>query len=147
MEKFRFSNGQDLASLDSTGSVSDNYWDLEQNAATDMNLFGWLHVLILTSTNTGGDEGLDIQVRSADATNLSTTPIVHGALQLTQSQIAAGGHYVIGIHAHACERYAGVWYKAVSTALDNATTVDAWWEDGPGDRLQLQKKNTSSGAS
>jgi len=144
MEKFRFSNGQTIA-VDSTGVVSSNIWDLEENAATDMNLFGWLHVLQLTAITSGGTEGLYIRVQTSDATALSTTPIVHGMLFLTATQMASPGHYVLGIHVQACKRYAGLWIIAHTTTIVGGT-IDAWWEDGPGDRLQLQKKNASTGA-
>jgi len=139
-DAFEFSNAQALATLDSTGVVSTNIWDLEEDAVTDGQVYGWLNVKILSTTNTGGDSGLYIELRSADNTNMSTTPIYLGAALLTQAEIVAGAVVSIGVRKSNCEKYIGVWYKTVSESLTGATAVDAWFSQAPAGELRIQKK-------
>jgi hypothetical protein len=139
LEKFRFSNGQDLAALDSTGVISTNIWDIEENAVTDGQLTGWINGRILATTNTGGDEGLEIEVRTSDATN-GGSPRYLGGIKLLQAEIVAGKRFSIGINKAALLKYIMIWYKAVNTSLDNATTVDVDFEMQQQSELNIQKK-------
>jgi len=147
LEKFQFSDAQPLGTLDNTGVVSDNYWDFEENAVADGQLLGWIEGIILSSSNAAGDEGLWIECRSADATNLSTTPLWLGAIKLTQDEIATGTRFCFGVCKANLETYIGLWYRADTTSLDGATSVDAWFSTAPSTPLGIQKKNTSTGAS
>ena len=144
-DKFEFSNGQALSTLSSTGVISDYYWDLEDYVSTDQLVFGWINGIILSSTNAAAAL-LWIEARSADNTNLSTTPLWHGAIKLTQAEIVAGHRFSFGVYAPVCERYFGLWYRADDTSLDNATAVDAWFSLEPHVQHGIQKKNDSSGA-
>jgi hypothetical protein len=150
LERFVFSDGQALGTLDSTGVVSSNVWDLETYAVADGQVMGWVNVVILSTTNTAGDEGLNIAVLTDAAAALTTAPKQIGGIILVQSEIlaaAAGIVYSIGIKRDICEQYLGVWYKAVSTSLNLLTSVDAWFSDQPLTRHGIQKKNASTGAS
>ena len=62
LDKFVFSDGQALGALDSTGVVSENIWDLEEDVSTDQQVIGWINGIILSTTNTGGANGLIIEV-------------------------------------------------------------------------------------
>lgn len=146
-DKFIFSDGQDLSTLDSTGVVSENIWDLEEDAVTDHQVVGWINFIVLATTNTGGDEGLDVELRTSDNTNMSTSPAYLGAHKLIQAEIAAGKAYSFGVCKAALKKYVALWFKAVSTSLDGATTVDAWFSEQPISVTGIQKKNTSTGAS
>ena len=147
MEKFVFSNGQALGTLNSTGVISTNIWDLEEGVSVDQMVIGWVNGIILSSTNSaGGTEGLIIEVRSSDAEALATTPMYLGARTLMSSEIVTGFRFSIGIYATALKKYLGVWYRAFNTSLDGATSVDARFELQPHEALRVQKKNTSTGA-
>ena len=146
MHDYQFSDAQDLGSLNSTGVVSSNIFDLEEGVSVDQLVMGWVNGIILSTSNTGGDDGLWIEVRSADSDNLSTTPLYHGAILLTQDEIVAGREFSIGVYAPVCEKYFGLWYRAGNTSLNGATIIDAHWALEPASHLRIQKKNTSSGA-
>jgi hypothetical protein len=146
-DDYQFSDGQALSTLNSTGVVSSNIWDLEENVSTDQLVFGWINGIILSSTNSaGGTEGLWIEARSADSTNLSTTPLWHGAIKLRLDEIVTGHRFSFGVYAPVCEKYFGLWYRADTTSLSGATSVDAWFSLQPHCQLKIQKKNTSTGA-
>jgi hypothetical protein len=145
-DDFQFSNGQALSTLNSTGVTSTNYWDLEEGVSTDQMVIGWINGIILSTTSTGGDSGLIIEVRSSDATTLATTPMYLGARTLLQSEIVAGFKFSIGIYACKVKKYLGTWYRTVNESLTGATAVDAWFSEQPHAELKVQKKNSSAGA-
>lgn len=145
-DKFVFSNGQALSTLNSTGVVSSNIWDLEEDSVTDGQVMGWINGIILSSTNAGGAEGLVIQMRSSDNTNMSATPLYLGGIRLTQAEIVTGHRFSFGINKMVLKKYVSIWYNAFSSSLDNATGVDCWFSEQPVALLGVQKKNTSTGA-
>jgi len=134
-DKFIFSDGQDLGSLASTGVKSTDWYDLEYDDAgvlikADMMVECWVHISILTCTQTSGNEGLHIWVVESDATAL-TTPRYLGGIWLLEAEMVAGNKYNIGISKQCTLRYMGIWYAAASTTMNLATTVDAWMDDSP----------------
>ncbi len=147
-DKFVFSNGQALATLNSTGVVSENFWDLEENVVADQQVMGWVNGIILSSTNANGNEGLWIEVRLSDNTDIDTTPMTIGARRLLQGEITAGFEFSIGFYAAGInKRYMGLWFRADTTSLDGATAIDAQFELHPHQELGIQKRNLSAGAS
>jgi hypothetical protein len=140
-DKFQFSDNQTLTNLDSTGVVSTNIWDLEEGAAADQQLVGWLNIVINAVSFTGLTEGLNIEMRSADATNLSTTPTnVVGSGIIPAAEVVAGAVFCLGVNKANLERYAGVWYKAISTAATGTINVEAHFSNQPMSAKRLQKK-------
>ena len=137
-EKYLFSDGQDLGSLDSTGVVSTNVLDLELDALAGNTIIendqitGWFCFKILATTNTGGGEGLDIELRENDNSDMTTgTPRYLGTIKLVQAEIAAGNVYAIKVLKSLTMKFLGTWYKAVNSSLNGATTVDCWMHTGP----------------
>ncbi len=145
-DKFVFADGQALSTLNSTGVVSTNIWDIEEDAHVDGQVFGWMNVLILSTTNTGGDSGLLFEFRSSDNTNMSTTELYLGIIQIAQSEIVAGRHFSIGVKKSQLKKYVSGWFRAVSQSLDNATGIDCWFSLMPEEFPVNQLKNTTAGA-
>ena len=143
---FIFADAQDLSTLDSTGEISDYYWNLEDSASgsalnqTDLMVSGWLNIVILATTNTGGDEGLDVALQAASNTALTTNPMVLAAVRIPQDEIVAGNVFCVGACRAKVEQYLGVWFKAASTSLTGATTVDVYFSDQP--QLHSPSDNT-----
>lgn len=145
-DKFVFADGQDLSTLDSTGEVSDNIWDIEEDAHVDGQVIGYMNVLILATTNTGGDSGLIFEFRSSDSAAMATTPFYLGIIQILQSEIVAGRHFSIGVTKSQLKKYVSAWPRTVSESLDNATTVDIWFSVMPEEFPVNQLKNLTTGA-
>jgi len=128
-DKFIFSNSQALATLDSTGVISSNYLDMEYDDSNvlikaDQMVECWLNVLIVATTNTGGDEGMMFQLIASDAT-AGTSPEYLGIIRLLQAEIVAGYKFSIGVSKKCTKRYLSVWNIAVNTSLNGATAVDS----------------------
>ncbi len=140
-DKFIFSNSQTLTDTDSTGEISDNIWDLEEDAVTDGQLMGWLNFHFISAVVANLTEGLVVELRSSDAAALATTPLYCGALQLGPTEVAAGAKFCFGFVRSSLKKYAGVWYRAVSTANIGAIVVESYFSEQPiGPILGLQKK-------
>ena len=148
---FEFSNGQALSTLNSTGVVSANVWDLENKSSgvamgqTDFMVFGWINMIILSTTNSTG-KNFRITLLSSSTAALTGTIIYLAGLELMIPQIVAGNKFSFGVCLHKCEQYLGIWYKA-ATSLTGATSVDCWFADGPitspSDVGNQKKPNTS----
>ena len=148
---FEFSNGQALSTLNSTGVVSANVWDLENRSSgvalgqTDMMVYGWVHFHILSSTNATG-KNFRITLVSSSTAALTGTLIYLGGIELMIPQIITGNKFSFGVCLHKCEQYLGVWYKAATT-LTGATGVDCKFFPGPltspNDVGNQKKPNTS----
>ena len=134
LELFRFSNGQDLTGVTSTGVVSDNYWDLERDDSgnvivTDGQLVGWLNVCFGAS-NAGANDGFLVELRSSDNTNIAVSQDYLVVMELTDAELtaAAGKTYSVGFSKANLQRYVGAWYRAVNTSLaSTATPVYTWF--------------------
>ena len=141
-DKFIFSDAQDLTGVDSTGVVSTNIWDIEEDAVTDHSLIGWLNVSFAAG-NAGATEGLWIELRSSDNTNMSTSPTYLGAILLTDAELTAatGTTISFGFSKANLQKYVSVWYRADTTSLaGTATPVDAWFSEHSAGELGLQKQ-------
>ena len=122
-DKFVFSDAQALATLDSTGVISSNYWDLEYDDSStliraDQQVTGWLNVILTSIANTGGDEGMYIWIIESDSTD-GSTPSYLGGIRLLQAEIATGNQFSIGVNKKCSKRYMSVWYMAVSRGGEN----------------------------
>jgi hypothetical protein len=135
LDKFMFSNSQALSTLDSTGVISSNYFDLEYDDAgvlikEDQMVEFWLNVRLISFANTAGDEGMEIQLIESDAT-AGTTPSYVGVIRLLQAEMVSGNQFSIGVSKQLTKRYLGVWYMAKSTSLNGANSIDAWPSTAP----------------
>lgn len=135
MYDFEFSSNQALSTLDGTGVVSEHVWDLENSASgvpmgqTDFSIFGWIHFLILSSTNTTGNN-FRITLVSSSTSALTGTLKYLGGTELLIPDIITGNKYSFGVSRQKCEQWLGIWYKA-GTTLTGATNVTCWFTDGP----------------
>ena len=139
IDNYVFSSGQALGTLNSTGVISSNIWDLEEDAVTDGQIVGWFNFLIRSTTNTAGGDGLWIEIRTEDETNLDwdsatagrigtgTDQHCLGALLIRGNEIAAGAAFAIGVCKADLGKYLGIWYRAANAALDGATAIDAYF--------------------
>lgn len=147
-DKFAFSEGQALSTLNSTGVISTNIWDLEQDDGgnvmeTDSQVFGWFNFNIRSSTNTSGGAGMWVEIRTEDETNLDWDSAsageigddadMHclGAILLKKSEIVAGFSFAIAVSKFSLGRYLGIWYRAANASLDGATAIDASFNINP----------------
>lgn len=152
-EKFIFSDAQDLSSLDSTGVVSDNIWDLEEDVATDGQVEGWINILVTAADPTlAGTEGVWFELRTEDETNLDwdsaaagqigsdSDQHMLGAILLRANQLVAGNQFCFGVHRANLGKYMGMWYRAASTSVNDTCNVDVWFSQQPVSELGIQKR-------
>ena len=159
-DRFVFEDGVDLSAYSSTGAVSTNIWDLDNNIAAGSGPFGqlkgWLNIHILTGAGAQGcTSGFYIELRNDDqvALNLASGAGVNATEQtllvvfLKQSQLVAGARFSFGIETEdLMGKYVGCWLKAHTQSVAAALSMDISWEEHPIARLGLQRKNTSTGA-
>lgn len=132
---FEFSNAQALSTLDGTGVVSANVWDLENRSSgvamgqTDFMVFGWVNFIILSSTNTTG-KNFTIKLISSSTAALTGTLKYLAGVELMIPEIITGYKGSFGVCRHKCEQYLGIWFKAATT-LTGATAIDCWFSDSP----------------
>lgn len=132
-----FSNGQDLSTLDSTGVVSTNVFDLELTGSggdtiiEDDQIVGFMNFEILSTSNTAGDEGIKIELRGSDNANMSSSPERLGTIQINQAEIVAGAVFSIRVIKQLATKFLGVFYQAISTSMDGATVVDCYMHTSP----------------
>lgn len=134
-DKFVFSDAQALSTLNSTGVISANYFDLEYDEAdnlikADQMIHCWLNVILTSIASTSANEGMYIKLIESDAT-AGTTPSYLGVIQLLEAEMVTGNMFCIGVAKQLTKRYLSVWYMAHTTALDGANAVDAWISEGP----------------
>ena len=149
---FEFSAPQALGTLTSTGVVSTGVWDLENSSSgvamrqTDMMIHGWVNFIILSSTNTTGNNLRIILVSSSSAALTGTLKYL-GGTELLIPQIVTGYRGCFGVHQHTVEQYLGIWYDP-STTLTGATSIECWFspypEQSPDDSSQ-KRPNTAFG--
>lgn len=140
------SDAQARVNPDSTGTVSSNVPDLEQDSGanvilTDDQIEGFMNVVLTAVAFTsGGDEGISLQVRNADNSNLSTGAEIIGQLDVPLADIVAGKKFSVPFRRDVAERYAGGWLAAKSTTYTGTITVDAEFSDQPNtENESLQK--------
>jgi len=142
LDNFLFSDAQDLTGVDNTGVTSTHYWDLEDDVTADQSISGWLNVLFGAS-NAGATQGLYVELRSDDSTNLASPTSIAAMFWLSDAELtaAAGKCYSVGFSRANVERYLGVWYRAHTTSLaGTATPVYAWLSAKPEASRPSQKK-------
>jgi len=148
-DKFIFSDSQALSTLDTTGVVSTNIFDLEVAASggatilTDDQIDGYLNVLITAAPTTQtGVEGMFVDLRTDDTSTLAFGAAVYpadgvadehilGMIHIKEDDMRAGKRFSVRVHASKMGKYLGVWYRAAVTALATGVTVDAWMSDHP----------------
>ena len=141
-EKFVFSDGQSLSNVDSTGVISTNIMDLEEDVTVDQQVLGWLNICFRSAVVSGLTEGMYIDFRTSDATN-GGTPTYLGVIQLLAAEVVAGAKFSIGVCKASLKKYLSVWYRAHTTANTGAIVVDAYFSEQPeGPELRIQKKPT-----
>jgi len=140
MRDFEFSSSQTFTNTNSTGEVSENIWDIEENGPVDNQVLGWINITVLSATISGLTEGLIIELRSSDNTNISTTPLYLGALQLGPTEIVAGKQFAFGVCRANLKKYVGGWARAVNTANTGAIVLDIEFNTDPVIEMNIQKK-------
>lgn len=156
-DKFVFSDAQDLSAVDSTGVISSNVWDLEEDAVADQMVMGWINILICSAATPGCVEGMWFELRTDDDVAVSfaidgtetADEVILGAKWLElDADMVAGREFCFGVCQHVLGRYMAMWYRAHSTASSGGTlTADVWFSEQPSTRYNVQKKNATTGAS
>jgi len=134
-----FSDAQARTNPTSTGTISTNVHDLEQNSGaveliTDDMIQGYLNVILTAVAFTsGGGEGITLELRMDDAAALATAKdgvsagyVVVAAKEVPLERIVAGAKFSIPFIEPVGKRYIGAWLKATSTTYTGSITVDAW---------------------
>ena len=139
------SNAQARTNPTSTGTVSSNVLDLEQTSGsvvilTDDQLEGYMNVVLTAvALSSGGTEGMTLEVRNADNSDLATSAEVIGVQDVPLAEIVAGAKFSVPFKRDIAERYVGGWLRAKSTTYTGTITVDAEFSDkpiSPNDSLQ-----------
>ena len=147
VEGYKFSNGQTLTNLDSTGEVSSNTWDMEANAMVDDMIQGYVNVTILSApaqATIAGTEGVVFEVRTAAAVELTSLYELMGSVSVLPAKIVAGAQITIPVFYPKMQKQMGVWFKALSTSVVGDIVVDADFHNGPAfNNESIQIKRTS----
>jgi len=148
MNDVKLSSLQSWASVNSTGSVSTNYIDLEQYGVTD-EFMGpmWMNVVAGDDISVSAlTEGLRITLRTSDNTNLSSSPVeIVSSGIILPARLVAGFRQSYGFCMAGCHRYLGAWVNAVNTSEGGGTMkFDIWLSDRPITPLKFQKSTTTS---
>ena len=134
-DKFMFSDAQALSTLDSTGVISTNIFDMEYDnndvlISADQMVNCWLNIILTSIASASANEGMYIKLIESDATN-GGTPSYVGVIQLLEAEMVTGNQFCIGVSKQLTKRYLSVWYMAHTNSLDGANAVDAWISEGP----------------
>ena len=139
------SDGQSRTNPNSTGTISDQQLDMEQDSAatvilTDDQVEGYLNVIITAySFTSGGTEGIVLEVRNGDNNDLATGVEVIGSLNVPLADIAVGAKFPVPFKRDVAERYLGGWLRAHTTTLTGTIAVDADFSNqqiGPNETIQ-----------
>jgi hypothetical protein len=131
MLDFQFSNAQALTALTSTGVVSTNVFDMELAASggatilTNDQLVGVVNIVIPALATQAATEGMNIYLRSCDATDMTTDDIDLGSCFVSMAEMVAGCVKNIQVCVPLTQKYVGLFYDPVSTTLTTGQTVDA----------------------
>jgi len=147
MQDYVFSDSQALSTLDTTGIISTNVFDLELTGSggatiiTDDQIEAYLNVLITGApASQAGVEGMYIDLRTDDDANLAfgsepddgdSSEQILGLIHVKEDDMVAGKKFSIRVLQANLGKYLGVWYRAGSTGLTTGVTVDAWLSDTP----------------
>ena len=90
------------------------------------------------SLGSGGTQGITVQVRTDDATDLATAKdgvsagyLVLGSIEIPLEKIVAGNKFAFKVLQSTMKKYAGGWLLATSTTYTGTITVDQWLSDTP----------------
>lgn len=143
------SNAQSRTNPNSTGTVSANVLDMEQDSAanvilTDDQIEGYMNVILTSVTFTsGGNEGISLQVRNGDNSDLATGVEIVGHLDVPLAFVVEGKKFSVPFKRQVAERYAGGWFMAKSTTYTGVIIVDAEFSDKPiSENESIQKVTT-----
>jgi hypothetical protein len=134
---FMFSNAQALGALTSTGVVSTNVLDMELAASggatilENDQLVGVLNIVMPGIAAQAGTEGMNIYLRSCDATDMTTSAIDLGMCHVSAAEMVTGCVKNISVCVPLTQKYVGVFYDPVSTTLTTGQTVDAYFSTAP----------------
>lgn len=153
-ERFLFSDAQAFASLSATGAISEHIWDLEEDVSVDQCIQGCLMVTIVSMSAgfSGLTEGMILSLRVDDATNLATAQNGSSAgfkeiasKHILKEECVAGKTFAIPVYdvKTARSKYMGFWPRARTTALTGTATLEAWFEESPGDSLKKVQNKPS----
>ena len=139
MHDFEFSDAQELSTLDGTGIVSSNVFDMELTALagdtilTNDQLVGVVNITLPPNADqVDGDEGIDINLLSNDAADMTTgTPVTLGTVHASEAELLAGCVKNIQVFASLTQKFVGLWYEATSTTITTGNTVDAHFSIAP----------------
>jgi hypothetical protein len=139
-------DGQSRTNPNSTGTISSNVLDLEQDSdsnvlLTDDQVEGWLNYIITDySYTSGGTEGMIFEVRNGDNSDLATGVEVIGSVQVPLADLAIGKKIPVPFKRDVAERYLGGWIRAASTTLTGTIECDADFSNLPiSENESLQK--------
>jgi hypothetical protein len=133
-ESYKFSDGQTLSNLDSTGEISSNTWDLEANAMVDDMVMGNVIITIISApaqATIAGTEGVFFEVRTAAAVALTSSYEVIGAISVLPAKLVAGAQFTVPVFTPKAQKQMGVWYRDVSTDVVGDIVVDADFQYSP----------------
>jgi len=139
-----FSDNQSRTNPDSTGTISTNIFDLEQDSnanslITDDQIECICNAVITSySYTSGGTEGIVIEVRTDDETDLATAKDgssagyeIIGSKEIALEDLAAGKKISIPIIRSKMKRYVGGWLRAGSTTLTGTIKIDQYLDFAP----------------
>ncbi len=155
-DKFYFSDGQALASEDSTGTISQYYYDMEEDANTDMMIEGYVNFVCTVLTYTSGlTQGIVLSVRTDDAVGHAESKTAAGLgyfeigrREILYPEIKAGRGWSVPVKCDLCKKYICAWVATGSTALVGTFSWDIWFENTPisfGNKAIQKRSNTSFG--
>lgn len=138
MKDFAFSDAQALGALTKDGVVSTNVFDMELDASggntiiTDDQLVGTLNLIFPANANqVGGTEGMNIYLRSCDNADMTTSSIDLAVLWVSATELTTGCVKNVTVCTPLTQKFVGLFYDPVTTALTNGNTVDAWFDIAP----------------
>lgn len=132
-----FSDNQTLTNLTSTGVKSTDIDDLEQNSAAvalitdDQQAFNCNFVLTSVSFTSGGTEGIILEVRTSDNSDMTTGAEVIGAKDVLLADIVAGKKFSVPVEKNVMQRYLSAWFRAKSTTYTGTIKADAYKDFAP----------------
>lgn len=143
------SNAQSRTNPTSTGTVSSNVLDLEQDSGsnvilTDDQVEGFMNVIVTSaSLSSGGTEGITLEVRNGDNSDCATGAEVIGSLDIPLALFVTGAKFSVPFRRDVCERYLGGWLRAKSTTYTGTIIVDAEIANNPISENESIQKVTS----
>lgn len=142
-------DGQTFTNPDSTGEISENVLDLEQDSGsntliTDDQLEGYMNVTITSAALTsGGTEGISLLVRNGDNSDCTTGAENIGSLDVPLAQVVSGAKFSVPFKRQIAERYLGGWLAAKSTTYTGTIILDIDFADQPISENESIQKVTS----